>query len=221
MSARGEAAQRVRRTALRQELYDRVKASDLDLVDAVRMMRKVAGKSQAEYARLVGISPRVLIDFERRVGNPTLETLRKMLEPFGLELTVRRRGGEAAASSRGATTTTRPMRGMPASVLPALRSRLAAILARPDVEHVRLSIGPKPARGRVGRSGIDQTMLLYGAASAANALETERRLFDSFVSTGKLTRDSSPEAPPTTSATRAYVYLSIVWQQVGHEGGAR
>jgi DNA-binding XRE family transcriptional regulator len=91
MSARSESARKASRVALRQELYDRVKAADLDLVGAVRMMRKVAGKSQAEYARLVGISPRVLIDFERGVGNPTLETLRKILAPFALELTVRRR----------------------------------------------------------------------------------------------------------------------------------
>lgn len=79
---------------MREELFDRVKAGDLDLVEAVRMMRKVAGKTQAEYARLVGVSPRVLIDFERGVGNPTLATLRKLLNPFGLELTVKRRASE-------------------------------------------------------------------------------------------------------------------------------
>jgi DNA-binding XRE family transcriptional regulator len=91
MSTRRESERKARRAALRQELYDRINAADLDLVEAVRIMRKVAGKSQAEYARLVGISPRVLIDFERGVGNPTLETLRKILAPFALELTVRRR----------------------------------------------------------------------------------------------------------------------------------
>jgi DNA-binding XRE family transcriptional regulator len=96
MSARGEEARRQRREALRQELYERVKAGDLDLAEAVRMMRKVAGKTQAEYAQLVGISPRVLIDFERGVGNPTLATLRKILAPFGLELTVRRRTSAVA-----------------------------------------------------------------------------------------------------------------------------
>jgi putative transcriptional regulator len=91
VSARGLDAQRPHRAALRQELYDRVRSADIDLVDAVKMMRKVAGKSQVEYAKLVGISPRVLIDFERGVGNQTLDSIRKMLAPFGFELTVRQK----------------------------------------------------------------------------------------------------------------------------------
>jgi|HubBroStandDraft_1064217.scaffolds.fasta_scaffold32792_3 transcriptional regulator with XRE-family HTH domain len=81
-----------RRETARQELYERVKQGNLDLADAVRLMRRVADKTQAEYATLVGVSPRVLIDFERGVGNPTVRTLRRMLDPFGLELTVRRCG---------------------------------------------------------------------------------------------------------------------------------
>ena len=80
----------LRRAALRDELYERVTRGDLALVDAVKMMRKIAGRSQAEYARLVGVSPRVLIEFERGVGNPTVKTLQKLLAPFDLELTVRR-----------------------------------------------------------------------------------------------------------------------------------
>jgi transcriptional regulator with XRE-family HTH domain len=80
---------------VREELYDRVRAGDIGLIEAVRMMRKVAGKSQAEYAKLVGVSPRSLIDFERGVGNPTLETIQKILGPFGFELTVRVRRQDA------------------------------------------------------------------------------------------------------------------------------
>jgi DNA-binding XRE family transcriptional regulator len=79
------------RAALRRELYDRIDRGDVGLVEAVRAMRKVAGKTQAEYARMVGISARVLIDFERGVGNPTKESLERILAPFHLELTVRRR----------------------------------------------------------------------------------------------------------------------------------
>ncbi len=82
------------RAALRTQLYDRAKRADLGLVEAVKMMRKIAGKTQAEYATLVGVSPRVLIDFERGVGNPTVKTLEKLLGPFRLELTVRRKGAE-------------------------------------------------------------------------------------------------------------------------------
>jgi len=78
------------RAALRAELYARTERGDLDLREAVKMMRKIAGRSQAEYARLVGVSPRVLIEFERGIGNPTLKTMEKILAPFALELTLRR-----------------------------------------------------------------------------------------------------------------------------------
>jgi len=81
------------RGALRIQFYERAGRAELELVEAVRMMRKIAGKTQAEYAELVGVSPRVLIDFERGVGNPTMRTLEKILAPFNLELTVRRRAG--------------------------------------------------------------------------------------------------------------------------------
>ena len=80
-----------KREEQRRELYERVERGDIALVDATRLMRRVAGKSQAEYAKHVGVSPRVLIDFERGVGNPTMRTLAKILEPFGLEICVRRR----------------------------------------------------------------------------------------------------------------------------------
>jgi DNA-binding XRE family transcriptional regulator len=84
-----------KRAALRTELYERVSRGEMDLRDAVRMMRKIAGRSQAEYARMVGVSPRVLIEFERGIGNPTIKTLEKIFAPFGLELTVRRRAVSA------------------------------------------------------------------------------------------------------------------------------
>lgn len=79
-----------KRVADRHALYERAKRGDLGLVEAVRMMRKIAGKTQAEYARMVALSPRVLIDFERGVGNPTLRSVQRMLTPFGFELTVRK-----------------------------------------------------------------------------------------------------------------------------------
>ena len=84
-------ATKEKRTELRAELFASADRGDLDLREALRTMRKIAGRSQIEYARLVGVSPRVLIEFERGGGNPTLETIEKMLAPFGLELTLRRK----------------------------------------------------------------------------------------------------------------------------------
>lgn len=82
---------KVRRAELREELYERVGLGTISLPDAVRMMRKIAGTTQIEYARSVGISARVLIELERGIGNPTLKTLEKILAPFGLEVGVRRK----------------------------------------------------------------------------------------------------------------------------------
>ncbi len=78
------------REALRQELYARIDRGDLDLREALRMMRAIAGTTQAEYAKLAGVSPRILMEFERGGGNPTVATLEKLFAPFGVELTLRR-----------------------------------------------------------------------------------------------------------------------------------
>ncbi len=62
-----------------------------DLFDTIRRMRKITGLTQPEYAKLIRIAPRVLIDIERGVGNPTLKTLNKIAEPFGLRIGLLRR----------------------------------------------------------------------------------------------------------------------------------
>ncbi len=62
-----------------------------NLPDAIRRMRKTIGVTQVEYAKIAGIAPRVLIDLERGVGNPTLKTLEKIVSPFGLQIGLVRR----------------------------------------------------------------------------------------------------------------------------------
>jgi len=57
----------------------------------VRRMRKLTGLTQPECAKLTAVAPRVLIDIERGVGNPTLASLQRIAEPFGLEPGLRRR----------------------------------------------------------------------------------------------------------------------------------
>lgn len=84
-------ATREKRDALRGELYARVAAGDIALPDAVRMMRHITGRTQIEYAKMVGVSPRILIQLERGIGNPTLKTIAKLIAPFGLEVGLRRR----------------------------------------------------------------------------------------------------------------------------------
>jgi transcriptional regulator with XRE-family HTH domain len=77
----------------RLQLYEELDKGELTLADASRRLRRIIGKSQDAYAQLIGIAPRVLKDFERGVGNPTLRTLEKIGRPLGLEVAFRRRRG--------------------------------------------------------------------------------------------------------------------------------
>jgi len=70
----------------RLEVYEALSRGELTLGQAVRRLRKVIGKTQEEYAAIINVAPRVLKDLERGVGNPTLESLRRIGRPFGLEV---------------------------------------------------------------------------------------------------------------------------------------
>jgi DNA-binding XRE family transcriptional regulator len=68
------------------QFYSDVQSGKLSLQDTVRGMRRVLKMTQPEYAKLVGVAPRIIIDLERGVGNPTLKTLEKIGHPFRLKL---------------------------------------------------------------------------------------------------------------------------------------
>lgn len=72
--------------AARRELFAAMERGEIEIRDALRRARRIMGLNQHKYAELTGISPRVLIDFERGVGNPTLETLEKLGRPFNLRV---------------------------------------------------------------------------------------------------------------------------------------
>ncbi len=68
-------------------LYRGVATGDLSIRDATREMRKILGMTQAEFAKkVVNISPRILSEFERGLGNPTLDTLNNIAKPFGMQV---------------------------------------------------------------------------------------------------------------------------------------
>ena len=73
---------------LRQELVTLVPRASADIPRLLRTMRLIARKSQVEYARMCGVAPRVLTDIEAGRGSPTVETLEKLLKPFGYRLGV-------------------------------------------------------------------------------------------------------------------------------------
>lgn len=69
------------------ELYEQIKAGRITIGQATREMRKIVGMNQKDYAeKVLGIFHRVLLDIENDRGNPTLETLQKIAEPFGLKV---------------------------------------------------------------------------------------------------------------------------------------
>lgn len=71
------------------QFYADVEAGKLSLQDTVRAMRKILNMTQPEFAKLIGVAPRIIIDLERSVGNPTLKTLEKIGHPFRLNLGFR------------------------------------------------------------------------------------------------------------------------------------
>ncbi len=84
----------------RKRIYDQLESGEIDFRRAVAGLRKSMGLAQADFAKKIGIAPRVLIDFERGQGNPTLSTLQKIGAPLGFEITFRRklRAGLLASS---------------------------------------------------------------------------------------------------------------------------
>ena len=74
--------------ALKESLLNEAPESHLEIVDAVRRARHVAGMTQAEYAAATGVSLPTLSSIERGKGSPTLATVNALLLPLGLQLGV-------------------------------------------------------------------------------------------------------------------------------------
>ncbi len=72
--------------AAREKFYEQLTNKKLSLAETVKTMRAIIGMTQPEFAKFVGIAPRIIIDLERGVGNPTLATLRKIGKPFRLNI---------------------------------------------------------------------------------------------------------------------------------------
>lgn len=60
-----------------------VQEGRLNAAEIARKLRKTTGLSQKNLAVRLGIAQRTYIDFERGVGNPTLETLEKIARAYG------------------------------------------------------------------------------------------------------------------------------------------
>ncbi len=74
--------------SLRRELAALVPDAGEGIAEVLRRMRFVAKLSQAEYAKLCGVSLGTLSKIEAGAGDPSLGTLQKLLQPFGFTIGV-------------------------------------------------------------------------------------------------------------------------------------
>ncbi|MEP7247277.1 MAG: helix-turn-helix transcriptional regulator [Gammaproteobacteria bacterium] len=74
--------------ALRLQLAELVPIQRAGIPQLLRTMRLIVRKSQSEYARMCGVAPRVLASVESGTASPTVETLEKLLRPFGYRIGV-------------------------------------------------------------------------------------------------------------------------------------
>ena len=95
-----------RQTAeLRQNLSAELPASDLPIGEVIRNMRLSIKRSQIEYAKLCGVSPRLLAAIELGEANPTLKTLQALLLPFACDVGVVRLSDAELRKRRAARLT--------------------------------------------------------------------------------------------------------------------
>ena len=59
-----------------------------DIINAVKARREALNVTQETLAQLSGVALRTLKQFESGKGNPTLQTLQKLGDVLGLEVTV-------------------------------------------------------------------------------------------------------------------------------------
>ena len=61
----------------------------MDLREVVKERRGVLGISQLDLAEMAGVSLATVKDIERGAGNPSMKTVKKILEVLGLEMQFR------------------------------------------------------------------------------------------------------------------------------------
>lgn len=74
--------------ALREKLAQLVPREQADIAELIKTMRLVTRRSQAEYAKLCKVAPRVLAEVEAGKRNVRVETLDKLMRPFGYRMGV-------------------------------------------------------------------------------------------------------------------------------------
>ncbi|HSB97084.1 MAG TPA: helix-turn-helix domain-containing protein [Spongiibacteraceae bacterium] len=68
----------------RAALEEQVLSGKLSIGESIRALRKQTGLTQAEFGKRFDVFERVQLNIENDNANPTVETLNKILQPFGL-----------------------------------------------------------------------------------------------------------------------------------------
>lgn len=86
MTLRSKAIDKEAARQLRSELFDAINRGELSIREAVKRMRTISRLTQAEFAVHRGVSAKVIKEVERGAGNPTVDTLNRIGQFFGLEV---------------------------------------------------------------------------------------------------------------------------------------
>lgn len=76
----------VKRDAIQEALSEALQDGALGIADAVRAMRALYGLSQADFAKMSGLSVKVVKSLESGKGNPRLSSLEKLADVAGLRV---------------------------------------------------------------------------------------------------------------------------------------
>lgn len=74
-----------KRQEWRKQLFHGIDSGDLDFATASKLMRKIIGRNQEDFAAMVGVSKKIISDIEVKKGNPTIDTVNKIFSPVGLQ----------------------------------------------------------------------------------------------------------------------------------------
>lgn len=72
--------------ALRDQLYRALREHQISLPQAIRLMQRISRLTQPEFAAHRGVSAATLRQILSGQGNPTVDTLNRLVSPFGLEV---------------------------------------------------------------------------------------------------------------------------------------
>lgn len=146
----------------RNRLLESAAAAQLSLTEGVREMRAISGMTQEEFARHREVSARVIKALELGQGNPTVATLNRIGEFFGLEVGF-------VPINRTPVSAAEPLPPQVWTKLPTLDQTSSAVRQSEILEELRRMAAPenirKIAQEVFMRGFSDAILEIYGSRS--------------------------------------------------------